>query len=443
MRPIVLAALVVTAGCGSSKAGAGGGDGGPGGPVDASPDTGSTVTDGGPQDGAASCAPAIPHLAWTSPYAGWSRGVPTDPTFFPIGVWLQQSFHATELAGLGVNVYVGNNAGTDPLMAADLTTLEQNGIYAIIGQDSVGLASIDDSTVIGWWMTPDEPDNAQSNGSGGYGPPVDPSTLVTQYGAYKAADPTRPMWLGLGQGVAYDAWEGRGSNPPPESEYVPASDIVSFDVYPYNACAGDTNQQAICGQFWLNAFGVDRLHQWSNRNQAVWTDFETTVINAGTTAGPTPEQTVSEVWLALIHGANGILYFIDSWNPSFREDAIFETAAMVTAVTALDQQIKSLAPVLNSATVPDLVTVSTADDAAVPVDTMVKASGTSLYVFSAVSRTGTTTASYVVTGLTGNVSAQVVGENRTIDVVAGRFSDAFAANAVHIYDLDLSTVTCP
>jgi hypothetical protein len=437
---VVLAGLVAAAGCGGSKATASAG-GGPSTSPDAGTDGGSMPPDGGaPPDGAASCVPAIPTMAWTSPYAGWSRGVPTDPTFFPIAVWLQQSFHAAELAKLGVNVFVGNNAGTDPLAAADLATLKQNGIYAIIGQDSVGLASIDDPTVIGWWMTPDEPDNAQSTGSG-YGPPVAPSTLVKQYDAYKAADPTRPTWLGLGQGVAYDGWEGRGSNAPPESGYVPAADIVGFDIYPYNNCGGDANEQVTCAQFWLNAFGVDRLHQWSNRHQAVWTDFETTVISAGSTAGPTPAQTVSEVWLALIHEANGVLYFIDSWKPSFREDAIFETPAMVTAVTALNQQIKSLAPELNSATLPGLVTVSSANTA-VPVDTMVKANGTSLYIFSAVSRAGTTMASYVVKGMTGNGVAKVLGENRTLDVTAGTFSDSFAANGVHIYALDLSTVTC-
>jgi hypothetical protein len=435
-----LAALILTQGCGGSKAGTSA-SGGPGGAAGSTSSAGGASSTGGASpDGAAPCVPAIPSVAWTSPYAGWSKGVSTDPTFFPIAVWLQQSFHATELAQLGVNVYVGNNAGTDPLAAADLATLEQNGIYAIIGQDSVGLASIDDPTIIGWWMTPDEPDNAQPQG-GGYGPPVAPATLVTQYDAYKAADPTRPIWLGLGQGVAYDGWEGRGSNAPPESGYVPGSDIISFDIYPYNNCAGDTNEQVTCGEFWLNAFGVDRLHQWSNRGQAVWTDVETTVINAGTTAGPTPAQTASEVWLALIHEANGILYFIDSWNPSFREDAIFETPAMVTAVTALNQQIKSLAPELNSATLPGLVTVSPAD-AAVSIDTMVKAKGTTLYIFSAVSRAGMTTASYVVEGMTGNGVAKVLGENRTIDVTAGKFSDAFAANGVHVYSLDLSTVTC-
>jgi hypothetical protein len=192
----------------------------------------------------------------------------------------------------------------------------------------------------------------------------------------------------------------------------------------------------------LNAFGVDRLHKWSNRNQAVWTDLETTVISAGTTAGPTPEQTASEVWLSLLHEANGILYFIDSWNPSFREDAIFETPAMVTAVTALNQQIKSLAPELNSATLPGVVSV-TPLQSAVTIDTMVKANGSSLYIFSAVSQPGSTMASFTIHGMTGNAMATVVGENRTAAITAGKFSDAFAANAVHIYTFDLATVTCP
>jgi hypothetical protein len=395
----------------------------------------------GDAHGGQTCTPKLPQLTWTSPYAGWTRGVPSDPSFFPIAVWLQGSWHATELAGLGINIYVGNNAGVDPLAASDLATLKAAGIYAIIGQDSVGLANIDDTTVVGWWMTPDEPDNAQPV-DGGYGPPVSPSTLVTQYEAYKKADPTRPIWLGLGQGVAYDGWEGRGSDAPAESGYPAASDIVAFDIYPYNNCGGDTNEKVTCGEFWLNAFGVDRLHEWSTRGQAVWTDFETTVISAGSTAGPTPAQTASEVWLALIHGANGVTYFIDTWNPSFREDGIFASAAMVKAVTALNAQIKSLAPVLNSATVPHIVTASTSDSS-VPIDTLVKVSGTSIYVFSAVSRTGTATGSFTIAGMTGDAVAAVVGEGRTVPVKAGSFSDAFAANGVHIYSIDLATATCP
>jgi hypothetical protein len=443
---VLAACLSLGLGCGGQGDSSGTGADGGGGPDGANPNDGSMQNDGGGSssgggDGASSCVPTIPQVPWKSPYAGWPRGIPTDPSFFPIAVWLQGSWHATELAQLGVNIYVGNNAGVDTLAMADLATLKAQGLYAIIGQDSVGLANIADPTIVGWWMDPDEPDNAQPNGQGGYGPPVDPATLVTQYDKYKAADPTRPIWLGLGQGVAFDAWEGRGNNAPPEMNYVPASDIVGFDIYPYNNCGGDSNEQMTCGQFWLNATGVDRLHQWSNRGQAVWTDFETTVISANSTAGPTTKQVASEVWLSLVHEANGILYFIDSWNPSFREDAIFASQPMTAAVTALNAQIKSLAPELNSATIPNLVTVTSSNTAA-PVDTMVKANGKSLYVFSAVSRKGSTMASYAITGMTGNAVAKVVGENRTVDVKAGKFSDAFADNDVHIYVVDLSTATC-
>lgn len=428
---------------GSGGSGSAPGDGGgaqEGGSSSGAGDAGGSS--GGDGAGPASCVPAVPHPAWTSPYAAWSRGVPTDPAFFPIAVWLQGSWHATELSQLGVNIFVGNNAGTDPMAATDLATIKKLGMYAIVGQDSVGLANKDDPTIVGWWMTPDEPDNAQPAPGGGYGPPVDPAKLVTQYQAYKAADPTRPVWLGLGQGVAYDGWEGRGSNAPPESGYAPASDIVSFDIYPYNNCGGDPNEQVTCGQFWLNALGVDRLHQWSNRGQAVWTDVETTVIAAGTTAGPTPAQTASEVWLALIHEANGVVYFLDTWQPSFREDGIFADPAMVTAVTALNKEILSLAPQLNSATIKGLVSV-TSSDANVPVDAMVKATGQTLTVFSAVARTGTANASFAIAGMTGNATATVVGENRTIAVKAGQFSDAFGKNDVHIYRIDLSAATCP
>jgi hypothetical protein len=137
--------------------------------------------------------------------------------------------------------------------------LQNLGLFALIGQDATGLGDLPTPTIVGWWMTPDEPDNAQPASGGGYGPPIDPSVLVTQYQSYKTTDPTRPIFLGLGQGVAYPNYEGRGSNPPDESGYAAAADILDFDIYPYNNCGGDANDQVTCGQFWLNAYGLDQL----------------------------------------------------------------------------------------------------------------------------------------------------------------------------------------
>ena len=316
-------------------------------------------------------------------------------------------------------------------------------MYAIVGQDSVGLANIDDPTIVGWWMTPDEPDNAQDNGAGGYGPPVAPATLVSRYNTYKAADPTRPIYLGLGQGVAFDAWEGRGSNAPPESQYVPAADIIAFDIYPYNNCGGDPNVKMTCGQFWLNAFGVNRLHQWSTRGQAVWTDIETTTIAAGTSSGPTPAQVRSETWLSLIHGANGVTYFVHSWEPTFREDGIFaerDDGRGGEGVERGGEVARSRDERCERAGRGQRLELN----AAAPVDVMVKADARAqvLYVFAAIARAGTTTGTFTVAGMTGDATATVVGEGREVAVAAGKWSDEFGANGVHLYEIDLERATC-
>lgn len=383
------------------------------------------------------CVLARQQPKWISPYAGYTRGVPTDPGFFPIAVWLQGAWHAPErLARMGINVYVGNNVEANPLTARDLKTLEASGVYAIVGQDAVGLASVDSPVIIGWWMSPDEPDNAQSNGWGGYGPSVDPAAIMAKYNSMKAADGTRPIYIGLGQGVAYDGWTGRGSNPAPESSYVPAADIIAFDIYPYNGCS---RERDICGKFWLSAFGVDRLHQWSTRQQAVWTWIETTKMRGA--SGPTPVQVASEAWLSLIHGANGIGYFVHVFRPSFREDGVFNDQTMVAALTTLNAQIRALAPQLNSPSIDGLVGVSSSNPAA-PIEVMVKSSGNSLYIFSAISRSGTATGTFTISGLSGNGTVEVVNEHRTLSVTEGGFVDSFTENGVHIYKVDMSAVTC-
>jgi hypothetical protein len=74
---------------------------------------------------------------------------------------------------------------------------------------------------------------------------------------------------------------------------------------------------------------------------------------------------------------------------------------------------------------------------------MVKIDGTTLYVFSAIAKTGTTSGAFTINGLTGNATGTVVGENRNVTITAGKFTDDFAANATHIYKIDLASVTCP
>ena len=49
----------------------------------------------------------------------------------------------------------------------------------------------------------------------------------------------------------------------------------------------------------------------------------------------TPEQVRTEVWMALIHGAKGLVYFVHQFKPRFKEAALLDDPPMLAAVTAL------------------------------------------------------------------------------------------------------------
>jgi hypothetical protein len=141
----------------------------------------------------------------------WTHGLPTDPSFFPIAVWLQDPANAARYKEAGINLHVALWRGpTD----AQLAALKAAGIPLICHQNRLGLAHKDDPTIVGW-MHGDEPDNAQEfrdpqTGRRRYGPPIAQARIVADYQRIRAADQTRPVMLNLGQGVAKDAWVGRG-----------------------------------------------------------------------------------------------------------------------------------------------------------------------------------------------------------------------------------------
>src|ERR1039457_6544454 len=163
-----------------------------------------------------------------SPYAKWEHGPSHDAGFFPIAVWLQDPRNAGQYRAAGFNTYVGLWKGPTE---SQLAALKAAGMKVICEQNATARIHLDDSTIIGW-MHGDEPDNAQSlGGAMGYGPPIPAKTIVEDYLKIRAADPSRPVMLNLGQGVAWDGWYGRGvrtNHPEDYPEYLPGCDIVSF-----------------------------------------------------------------------------------------------------------------------------------------------------------------------------------------------------------------------
>ncbi|RPH39363.1 MAG: hypothetical protein EHM91_12485 [Planctomycetota bacterium] len=349
-----------------------------------------------------------------------SPSLPADPAYFPIAVWLQNPNNAAKYRDAGINTYVGLWAGPT---AGQLDALKAAGMKVVCHQNAVGLARKDDPTIIAW-MHGDEPDNAQAKQGGGYGPPILPEKIVADYKKIREADPTRPVLLNLGQGVAWDNYIGRGvrrNKPEDYPEYLKGCDIASFDIYPAVHDHAD-----IAGKLWKVPEGVERLRKWGGEKKIVWNCIEASRID-NEKVKPTAAQVKTEVWMSLIHGSTGLIYFVHQFKPRFSEASLLQDADLLAGITAVNKQIQSLAPVLNSPTVVDGVAVTS--DA--PVDAIVKRQGDSTYVFAVAMREQAAKATFTVKGARG--TAEVLGENRSIPVKDGTFEDDFKPYDVHLY----------
>jgi len=365
-----------------------------------------------------------------NPYPQWKNGPPSDAAYFPIAVWLQEPSNAAKYKAAGINLYVGLWEGPTDQQLSDLT---KAGMPVICEQNAVGLAHRNDPIIVGW-MHGDEPDNLQDvtdpkTGAKSYGPPIPPAHIVKDYEKLRAADPTRPIMLNLGQGVANDEWHGRGPDATLDvyPAYIQGADVVSFDVYPV------TNIDKPDGEsyLWYVAKGVDRLVKWGAGKKIVWNALECTHIG-NPKAKVTPAQLRAEVWMSLISGSRGIIYFVHEFAPKSSDHALLDDPAMLRAVTDINAQIKRLAPALNSPTVPSVVSVKSSSEH-VPINVMAKHASNAWYVFAVGMRNAPTTGSFSLSVLSSTATVEVLGESRSFTAKGGTFTDSFKPYDVHLY----------
>ena len=399
----------------------------------------------------------------------WKNGPPADESYFPIAVWLQDPKNAARYKAAGINLYVGLWRGPT---TNQLAVLQQAGMSVIFRQNRAGLENKDHPSIVGW-MHDDEPDNAQSLGQGkGYGPPILPEKIARDYERMRAADPTRPVLLNLGQGVAWDNYIGRGvrrNHPEDYAEYVKGCDIASFDIYP-----AVHDKPEVAGKLEFVAHGVERLVQWARGEKTVWNCIECTHIS-NPQIKATPLQVRAEVWMALIHGSRGLIYFVHQFKPTFKEAALLDDREMLAAVTAINRQIHELAPVLNSSSIVDGVSVRTEAPSTAfrtpsppretpsplnreragvrgesgqpqssstndpPISWMLKRRGDTAYLFAVNMRNLSMRGAFIIResalALGQSLSATVLDESRSIPMRNGELTDEFKPYEVHLYEL--------
>lgn len=379
---------------------------------------------------AALCLAIVDLPAQKKPKAGgkghqerFANGLPSDPEYFPIAVWLQAPHNVQRYQEIGVNLFVGLWDGPT---AAQLEVLEKAGMKVICAQNAVGLAH-KGKAIVGW-MHGDEPDNAQARQDGGYGPPIAPHAIVASYEKLHKADPTRPVLLNLGQGAAWDGWYGRGdrtNHPEDYAEYLKGCDLASFDIYPVTHRHKDVKDRLdIVGR------GVQRMRGWSQEQKPIWACIETGHVD-NADARPTADQVRSEVWIAIASGASGIVYFAHEFQPKFVEAGLLEHAEIAAAVKAVNGEVLAAAKALNAPLAPEAVVL--ADDSAA-IAVRVHRLGDEVHVFAASLQANAAKVTFRVAKQKGK-QVEVVGEQRTLAIESGKFDDEFAGYAFHHYRL--------
>ena len=303
---------------------------------------------------ASSVARALPALAALAlatalPAQLRADGRPEDPSWFPIGVWLQSPHNAQRYREIGVGLYIGLYDGPT---TAQLEALAAAGMPVVCHQNDVALAWRGPG--IAGWLHQDEPDNAQGRRLSGYAPPIPPHEVVRAYESMQRAD-DRPVLLNLGQGAAWDGWHGRGertNHPEDYPEYVKGCDVVSFDIYPVTH-----PHREVRGRLEFVGRGVERLRRCTRGQKPVWACIETAHVHDPDTR-PTPAQVRAEVWIALACGADGIVYFAHEFAPRFVEAGLLAHDDVRDGVAALNREVRSFAAVLNGPKLADAVAVT-------------------------------------------------------------------------------------
>ena len=388
----------------------------------------------------------LPRIPWEGGPAYWKQFSKADaagwddPAFFPIVSWFGNFSTDAEVAydkSLGINTYSGMWDGTPYQLFTD------NGVFWIGGQLNSSF-TVDSDNWVGQFLD-DEVDGrfTPADGQEHLQGLVD---ALPEDGRFRYANFTQMV-------VARDLPEAAAR------QYVNGyTDVVSVDMYWYSIPFCDLTPyrdvyltpvaQATCRT--ASSYGATmtslRAQDAADGNlQPLWQWVEN--LNGGPPdAAPkaylTPGQVKGAVMNSLINEARGIAYFNQSLSGKCQSSNVFRESqvtpgfcgnANVAAVKAVNAQIHSLAPVLN--------TQSYDYTFGQGLDTMVKTYAGSAYIFAMVDGSaGPGKRTFTLPPGVERESVHVLGENRSLLVDGtGRFTDSFAEeSSYHIYRVPLA-----
>jgi hypothetical protein len=258
------------------------------------------------------------------------------------------------------------------------------------------------------WAQMDEPD-ANGGLSGNM------SVLKAKYASLTAVANHPPIYLNVGGSDLLV------TNQPYQQALLNA-DWLADDIYPV---AGFLDDSLTRGDLTLVGKPLDKFGQLApGKPRFAWIESNN-ILGQG---DPTPGQVRAEIWIAIVHGARGILYFQDQVEPVF--DLKSTTSAVRSEMGKQHAVISQLASVLQGAINP----AGLAASVVAPLDVGWRQAASGSYVIaintSFAARPGQTIS---LTGVGSAATATVFGEARSLPISGGKLVDDFDAYAPHVY----------
>jgi hypothetical protein len=261
------------------------------------------------------------------------------------------------------------------------------------------------------------------------------STLQTEYAQWKAGNPNIPVLVNVAGATVIGQLDQTTDQD--YKNIFATADWISNDVYPI-AAWGQTswidkampnpNPWGITDK--LNeANAVDKIRSLIGGKRQfayVETSFQRlNQVNSGSSRQPTAQEVRGEIWNDVIHGAKGIIYFPQAFNPDTTDATPPDVAAELTNT---DAKLTSFAKALNNLS----DSQSNYLDLGGGLEATYRDYNGHRYFFVLnFSHTGATQ-KFSLPGL-GTQGVEVAGEGRSVSASGGAITDSFGAYDVHVY----------
>ncbi|MCF3138154.1 hypothetical protein LRQ04_02695 [Paenarthrobacter sp. AR 02] len=374
----------------------------------------------------------LARVPWDGGPAYWARfpgaAKLNNPNLFPISVYYGKPEHAAQLKDIGVNVY--QNAEHD---GSSMTSITDTGMLVIAGKEWSRAEVGSNPGVVGW----DTYDECDMLGLGCDGATYAQNLQQMQdkVAQIHGFNDGRFAFANYSKGILGTYWA-----PGLMDDFMSAVDAASVDNYMYARAdlQDELNrtpswpQGAITATSAAYGWQVDQMRSFQSSPGVhpnwIFVESAKPFLNDVNDRTITPEQMEGAMWSGIIHEARGISIFQHNNNGQ----AGFGTYSLVQAPADRKAKIKvalagiqALAPVLNTQSY-------VWNAGAAGTDTMLKAKDGSAYLFAGIGLKGSTGSKTFTlpAGVTGT-QVEVVGENRSISVQNGKFTDSFANEYTH------------